>query len=175
MLENLDLNDVELDFDEKQGWQNIAAGKYHFMVAAYNEAVPGCNMSMTCEIMAGSAEGEVGRTHREFFALTDNAFTVKRQLLMAIAIGLVTVDELKTAKANGESIDIPWGRSEGRHFCGALSENEFNGETKMQLGFDIWPIGHTKAKGITLNEEAIKHSEMAVAEEETPDFNNVVF
>jgi hypothetical protein len=55
MLDNLDLNDVEIDFDEEKGWKNIAAGKYHFMIQAYNEAVPGCNMSMTVEIMAGSA------------------------------------------------------------------------------------------------------------------------
>jgi len=175
MLDNLDLNDVDLDFGEETTWKNIAAGKYHFLVQAYNAAVPGCNMSLTVEVMAGSAEGEVGRTHREFFALTDNAYTVKRQLLMAIAIGLVTVDELKTAKANGESVDVPWGDAEGRHFCGALSENEYNGETKMQLGFDIWPIGHVKAKGIPLNEEAIKHSQMADTEEAAPDFGNVVF
>ena len=133
MLDNLDLNDVDLDFGEETTWKNIAAGKYHFLVQAYNAAVPGCNMSITCEVMAGSSEGEVGRTHREFFALTDNAYTVKRQLLMAIAIGLVTV------------------------------------------GFDIWPLAHVKAKGIPLNEEAIKHSEMAATEEAPPDFGNVVF
>jgi hypothetical protein len=82
--------------------------------------------------------------------------TVKRSQQFAIAVGLTTEEELLTAKKSNRKIAIDYNLAMGRMFCGQVSESVYDGKPQRKLGYDIWPVGSSKAQGIPLNQNELR-------------------
>ena len=145
-----------VDPDKLGGPDFPAPGSYHFEIEEVVEEDPqsGC-MYAVCRILAGDPAEQEGKTHREYFSLTEKA--MGRIFQFAMAIGLTTEEAIKAAKQGGQALDLDFeSDGPGRQFCGKLVEEEYQGKTRNKLNFNIWSLDDKKAKGIPLAQDKLK-------------------
>ena len=155
-------DDVPESFDGA-GFDNAGAGSFHFRVAALDEGNGDDKaMMVDTEVLAGDPVTEVGRTHREYFNYpkagadaTKRQNTVKRMMLLALATGIVTEEEIEAARKQGKGPRVDFNLCVGRQFCGELQEETYQGKARCKLGYRIWAIGSDEAKGIPINQAAL--------------------
>jgi len=150
-------------------------GSYHFLVTGLDEGEGDAPLVLDVEVLAGDPIAEVGKTHREYLnkpkadqAKEKRQNTVKRFMLLAVAVGILTEDELEAARAAGKSPNLDFNLAIGRQFCGTLTSREYEGKKRCQLGFDIFACNSEKAKGITLNAERLADQGTAAAQTVDP-------
>ncbi len=144
----------DLDMDELGGFGGPCPGRYHLLVQECHENDKGA-LVLKAEVIAGRPEDQVGKVHEEMLFASDSEFPRRIRLLLAVVLGLTTVDQLKVKKAAGESADIPWHTAPGRHFCCVLSPNNHRGKVRQQMGIDIFPTSEAKAQDIPTNMKAV--------------------
>lgn len=158
---DFDFSDVPESFDA--GFDNAGPGSYHFRVAELDEGEPGGkSMMVDLEVLAGNPISEVGKTHREYFnypkANQDpdkRKNTVKRMMLLALACKVITQDEIEAARKQGKGAKVDFTLCVGRHFCGELQAEEYEGKKRCKLGYRIWAVDSEEAKGIPVNHEEL--------------------
>ena len=148
-----------VDPDKLGGLDFPSPGSYHFEIEEVVEEDPQSgSMYAVCRILAGDQPGQEGKTHREYFSLTEKA--MGRIFQFAVAISLTTEDAIKAAKQGGQSLDLDFENdAPGRQFCGKIVEEEHpkgSGKLKNKLNFNIWALDHKKAKGIPLAHDKLK-------------------
>lgn len=156
-----DLSNV--DPDRLDGPDFPEPGSYHFEVIEIVEEDPrsGC-MVAECKVLAGDKPDQEGKTHREYFSLSAKAMV--KVIQFAVAIGLTSEEQLRAAKAAGQSPDLPFEtEGPGRQFCGKLTAEEYQGKTRNKLNFNIWGLDDKRAKGIPLAKDQLRKPEPPAA------------
>lgn len=148
-----------VDPSKMDGFDNPEPGSYHFEVLNVEEedSKSGC-MYADCEVLSGTTPDQEGKTHREYFSLKSTAMS--RIVQFAVAIGLLSKEDIERHKADGTEPDLPFAtEAPGRQFCGKLEADTYEGKTRNKLNFNMWPLDSKSAKGIPLNEARLRKSE----------------
>lgn len=113
-------------------------------------------MKVQCEVLAGDPPKQEGKTWLEFFARSADA--AKRALLFACALKLTTAEELKRMKEARQTPRIDFSLAVGRQFFCELQEEEYEGKKNVKAGFRLWSLDNPKAKGIPVNQGALRQA-----------------
>lgn len=131
-----------------------AEGRYHFVCQHVDEAGGKDNdkLVIDLQVLAGTTEGMKGRVHSEQYLLGYDEWMRRVRYAAAVALGLTTIDDLALAKQGKKSISIDWQKAVGRHVCGDIRKNA---KGYLHL-YNMCPVGSPDAKGIPIDEAAIK-------------------
>lgn len=145
------------------GFNGPAAGRYHAVVVKVDEdGGERGEMIVDFEVLAGSTPNQEGLKHREYFQKTIKAMS--RIHTLAIALGMITPDELKRCQAEGRAPSYDFEAQKGKHLCIGITDEEYNGKMKQKVNYEMfridsqkvanWPknVGMLKQAGITLPE-----------------------
>jgi hypothetical protein len=93
-----------------------------------------------------------GQVHKDYFSKTTKA--AGRMYTLAIATGLITLDQFQAAKKAGQSMTIDFMQAVDRQLCVDLHEEEYQGKTKTKAGFGLYRVDakQVQDKGIPLNQ-----------------------
>lgn len=141
----------EFDADRVGGFAEAPAGDFH--VEVLNVEEDGGKNGETIvdfEILAGNPAGHEGKTHREYFSTSGKAKT--RLLTFACAVKLTTPAALKAAQEARQSVRIDIQQAIGRQCCIKIKDEEYEGKVRAKVGFRMWALDDTAAKGIPLNQ-----------------------
>lgn len=148
----------DVDPDRLGGISHPAIGVYHGQIDAMLLPEPKTGkMAVDVEVLAGSTEGQEGKSQRIFFE-DENAIEnpkgklarIGEKLRFAIAAGLTTQDELKQAKEKKQRFGINWKLAEGRQIVFRVSANE---KTKTGTSVDgFWNLDDPNRPQCPLNQ-----------------------
>lgn len=152
--DDFDLDLTNVDPEKLDDYAKPLPGKYHVLVQKVElnkkfdqeSGEEKKNLSFDYEILAGTVAGQEGRTNREFLTFK----LPKRLTMFALASGLVTLQQLQEAKANGVNPKINWKAAEGQTLC---LEVEHKKEDKYpRVAFSgMWHVSDEAAKDIPKN------------------------
>jgi hypothetical protein len=136
--------DYDPDF---QGIDAPAAGKYHCYIARLDEdGGKKGEMVVDYEVLAGTTPNQEGKVFRDYFHKTIKAMGRIHQL--AMALGLVTAEQIKDAKARGQALTYHFAETaEGKHVMLDLYEEEYQGSMKTKCGYAIYSVTDPKCSG----------------------------
>ncbi len=143
----------EYDPENLAGGNYPPPGRYHFDVTAVigdlvsSKGNP--QIRLDCEVLAGTPAGQEGKFIKDYMSLTKEARS--RCLQFAVAVGLVTKEELIQAKATGIAPKIDFDLAVGRQFCGEVVADEFQGRVTSKIQFGMWHVDDPEAKDIPKN------------------------
>lgn len=129
------------------GFNGPAKGRYHVMLVKCDED-GGEKGEMICdfEVLAGTTQNQDGLKHREYFQKTIKA--MGRIHSLAIALGMITADELKAMQARGQSPNYDFeskaDKSNGAQLCIGLEEEEYNGKVRVKANFNLFHLTNPK-------------------------------
>ena len=118
-----------------------AAGKCQLLVTDVDERDG--YVSVTHQILAHEAEGQVGKTSYNNLSVAGKA--AKRAFLFAYATGILTKEEVASAKAEGTDIDIPFESAVGTVYYATLEASVYNNKPKCRAEWDMKPLDDPKA------------------------------
>lgn len=125
------------------GFAGPAKGRYHVQVVnADEDGGTKSEMIIDFEVLAGTTPGQEGLRHREYFQKTVKAMS--RIHTLAIALGMVTSDQIKDAQAKGASLTYDFESQVGKQLCISLSEEEYNGKTRCKVNFEMYHVANPK-------------------------------
>lgn len=163
------LDVTNVDTQKLTGTAWAEPGTYHFVVDEIVEENEKGHFEARMTVLAGTPKDQDGRTHRETFYLTPAS--IGRLVQFAVALKLVTTEDVERAKATGEELNVDWPKAVGRQFCGRLSRKKAEDGTQKQyceLAFAIWAIDSKAAKGVPLDTAAAKAFLTAVGGSKQP-------
>lgn len=150
---NLDLTEVEPEKIGKGGGNYFPIGQYHVQVNSL-EPWAGQNKDSTLiqfECLATNADGvQAGAQHNEYFSMSPKAY--QRLLQLAIACRLTTQAQLKQWKDNNQKAKINWEAIEGRQCHIAVEWDEYNGQKRQKINFNIWDLDDPKCNDFPKND-----------------------
>jgi hypothetical protein len=143
-------------------------GCYHFAVVAVDEdGGRSGEMILDLEVLAGTTPGQEGRVHREYLTRTIKA--MKRFHSLAIALGFVTVDQLKAMKESGERPAYDFTKAVGRQICAEIVSDTYQGKTKLKCGFNFYHPTHPRVEKWPKNAAMLKRAGIAVEQAKEAD------
>lgn len=120
-------------------FDSAAPGNFHMQLTSVDED-GGNDGSMICdfEVLAGSVDGQEGKTHREYF--TKTLKSLSRVHALAVALGMVTSDQLKAMKSAGQSPVYDFPAQVGKQLCMGLATetNPNNQKQSIKCGFRMF-------------------------------------
>lgn len=143
--------------DDLQGFDTVKPGRYHAMVAAVDDSFEKSSKSIIVdfEILAGTQNSEVGKTIKEYVAVSPEA--VKRPVKLALALGLITESDL------GSDLDVDFQKAINRQLVIDIEEHEYTSNKTgkpvkgARIGFlGFHKLGSEDAKGVPLDQQAIQ-------------------
>jgi len=142
-----------VDPDNLDGFNPVAAGLYHVEINSVDEN-SGKNddtMVVDFEILAGTTANQEGKTYRDYFG-KDTEGQLKRALILAVASGLLSPDELKQHKDAGTNPSVDFETlAPGRQLCIGLEDETWEGKTRAKMGFKMFAIDSEPAGDIPMN------------------------
>ena len=139
------------------GFNGPAAGRYHVVVAKVDEdGGEWGEMVVDFEVLAGTTPNQEGLKHREYFQKTIKAMS--RIHTLAIALGMITPDELKRCQAEGRSPSYDFEAQKGKHLCIGITDDEYNGKVRQKVNFDLFRIDSAKVANWPKNVGMLKHA-----------------
>ena len=135
---------IDEKYDPEKDFNGPAAGRYHVSVVEVDEdGGERGEMIVQYEVLAGSTEGQEGCIHRDYFSKTMKAMGRIHQLAMACK--MVTPEQLKELKAKGQSPTYDFRRDAvGKQICVELTDEEYQGKTRVKCGFAIYAVDDKK-------------------------------
>ena len=125
------------------GFNSPAAGRYHVVVAKIDEdGGEKGEMVVDFEVVAGTTPNQEGLKHREYFQKTIKAMS--RIHTLAMALGMITPDELKRCQAEGRSPSYDFEAQKGKHLCIGLVDDEYNGKVRQKANYELFHIASQK-------------------------------
>lgn len=159
--------DWEDDFDP-ESFDRIGpdAGKYHMAIVGIDEdGGSRGEMIVDLEVLAGTTPKQEGRVHREYMSKTVKA--MKRFHSLAIAIGFTTVEELKAMKERNERPKYDFTKAVGKQVCYELSEEEYQGKTRVKGDFNFYHVTHPKTEKWPKNAAMLERAGIKAPQPET--------
>lgn len=149
-------NDV--DVDSVGGFDRVLKGSYLTKIHSVDEESDSKGkMIVDFEIICGTTPEQAGKMHREWFEKTNQKMAVRKQIALAIAGGLTTVDKIKAAKTSGEPVDIDYQDLIGKLVVINLEDNEYNGKTSTRIAWDeIYHPADKRVNHVPLNAGMLK-------------------
>lgn len=147
----------DVDPDDLGGFIRLAPGTYHVSVLGIDEDEGKGKLIVQFEVLEGTNKDMIGNTHKEWITTNTKPGNVKKVISLALALGLTTLDALRTAKANDEYFAIDWAAGQGRTCVIEIEEDEGQ-DGKLRSKIPYWNIYHVdskEAKGVPLRKEAI--------------------
>jgi len=125
------------------GFRFPAPGDYHVQLTHVDED-GGKQGEMICdfEVLAGTTPNQEGKSHREYFQKTMKAF--QRIHTLAVALGMVTVDELKKLKAANKSPVYDFPAAVGKQLCMGLVDDVYEGKHRTKCNFQMFAVADEK-------------------------------
>jgi len=123
----------EVDFDP------VESGYYQVAVVNAEIDDQESNLIVDLEIIAGTKESEIGKTHREWFSLNAKEGNRKKRLKLATVCDQCTPEQIDSAEKNGWALKIDYLAITRKHFVCELQkkqkmgQNEY-GEYKIPTG-----------------------------------------
>ena len=125
-------------------------GGFHFFVEDVQEGVSKekqtPSLDVTCVVLAGTDQSQVGRKTVNSLYLTPKNYNKLAEF--AIAVGLITREDWKTAKDAGTDLEFDEQQMIGRSFCAEVEWDEYNGKKRPKIGFKVWDPRDPKAAHI---------------------------
>ena len=133
---------VDSKYDPDQ-FDSPAPGRYHVAVVKVDEdgGTDG-SMIVDFEVLAGTVPGQEGKSQREYFQKTKAA--MGRIHGLAVALGMVTKEQLMQAKATGANLLYEFENQVGKQLHLDLQESTYNGKTRVKADFRIYKIDDPK-------------------------------
>ncbi len=125
------------------GFNEPAPGDFHMQLVAVDED-GGNKGEMICdfEVLAGSTPNQESKVHREYFQKTMKAFQRIHQL--AVALGMITVDQIKELKAAGKSPTYDFPAAVGKQLCMGVIDDVYEGKHRNKCNFQMYRVDDEK-------------------------------
>lgn len=148
------------DFDPEK-YDTPAAGRYHLCVDDVEEdGGEKGEMIVHFEVVAGTVPNQEGKKIREYFAKSAKAFGKIHQL--ALALGMVSAEDLKRMKAEGRSPTYDFPGQIGQQLHGDLQEEEYNGKKYVKIGYRLYRIDDPRCASWPKNAGMLKQAGIVV-------------
>lgn len=120
------------------------SGKYHVsVIRVEEEGGQRGEMLVDYEVLAGTTPKQEGMVHRDYFSKSAKA--LKRIHKFAIAVGMITADELDAMKERNEYPTYNFEEDAvGRQLCVELAEETYQGRTSVKCGFGMFRVDDPK-------------------------------
>ena len=129
---------VDSKYDPDQ-YDSPAPGRYHVAVVKVDESGgKKGEMIVDFEVLAGTTPNQEGRGHREYFQKTQSA--MGRIHGLALALGMVTKDQLNQAKATGANLVYDFEAQVGKQLHLDLQESTYEGKVRVKVDFRMYKI-----------------------------------
>jgi len=126
----------------------ILPGKYHILIEGVEDSHDDY-VEVSYQVLAGDPKGQEGQTGSE--RLYRSPKSVKRVLMLALATGLVTQDQLiEWKKAGKTNLPLDLRKAEGKQICAELAKND-KGYVNWTFG-GIYGVDDPAAKDIPRND-----------------------
>ena len=147
----LDASGVKSESDV-QGRQRPEDGTYHAIIEHVDASMDKDDaISADIKILAGTVDGQVGRTFRHKMFMDDNGEFTEKHLRFALATGVIKP---------GEKKEPDWSEAEGQQVIVGV-ENRENKDKKTfanisNWGLDIWSVDNPDRPEIPMDQRALK-------------------
>lgn len=149
--------EVPVDNFDPDKFDQPAPGRCHMLVDHVDEdGGDKGEMIVDFEVAAHTVPGQEGKKKREYFAKTPKAFGRIHQL--AIALGMISSDQLKQLKAQGKSPNYDFPAQIGKQCHIDLQEESYEGKTSLKAGFRIYRIDDPKCAAWPKNAGMLKQA-----------------
>ena len=156
---------IDSNYDPEKDFNGPDPGNYHVSVVDVDED-GGRNgeMIVKYEVCAGSVAGQEGLIHRDYFSKSMKAMGRIHQL--AMAVGMVTADQLNELKKKGQSPTYDFVTDAvGKQLCITLFQEEYpegSKQYKTKCGFGIYAVDDPKVAAWTKNIGMLKAAGVVV-------------
>ena len=141
MAEEFDLEDVGVDEAMAGDDRLRTEGSYHFVVKGIEEGGGHDNQKLVLTMVVLSPGPNQGALFMEYVPENAKPGNKKTRLKLAVLLGVVTLEAVKQAKAEGGSLMFEWQKGVGKEVCGKVWDDSY--KKKDDNDQETGEIGHS--------------------------------
>lgn len=139
--------------EDLQGYSPVKPGTYHLAVEELDDSFSKSDaLVLTCEVLAGTVDGQVGKTFKSFFNSPSASHKDGGRFARSMQARLFTVLGLIDRSHLGKKVSVDCSRARGRQLVASVVERESNGKKFPGIdGMNFWDVHDPAAAEIPKN------------------------